>query len=307
MRTKDPYEILGVPRNASQEEIKRAYRRLAKENHPDRNPGNPQAGERFKEVQAAYEVLGDAGRREQFDRFGAGGPPPDFRAWDSVQGGPAGDAGFDFGDLNSIFEQFFSQSRAGRSPRRRAPARPPARGADLEYEVEITFEESLRGTTRELRLALGPETERIQFRIPRGVADGQRIRLAGRGHPGPGGRGDLIIHVRVHEHPLFRREGLDLLLDLPLRLSEAALGAKIEIPTLDGPTRLTIPPGTASHTRLRLRGKGVHDERSGRTGDLYVIARIVPPRRVTDEQRTLLERLDRLDPTNPRAEWSRQG
>jgi len=307
MEHKDPYEILGVSRQATQEEIKRAYRRLAKQLHPDRNPGDPNAEQRFKEVQAAYEVLGDPKRRRQYDRFGAGGPTPDFHTWTTTGRAPFEGFEFDFGsfgDLSNIFEQFFRRP-SGRARTRRTARAPAPRGADLEYSVDLTFEEALRGTTRAIRLAgpgRGSRGERIEFRIPPGVADGQRIRIRGKGQEGPGGRGDLMIRCRVLPHPYLRREGNDLLLDLPLSLSEAVLGAKVDIPTLDGPTRLTVPPGTSSGMKLRLRGKGVRDPQRGVTGDMYAVARVVVPRELSPRARELFEQLARELNDNPRAE-----
>ncbi len=297
MNHKDPYDILGVSRSASQDEIKRTYRRLAKQHHPDRNPGNKQAETRFKEVQAAYEVLGDPQRRAQYDRFGAGGPRPDFQSWTTAGTSPF--EGFDFnfgsaGDLSSIFEQFFRRPAARARSRRAASRQPPPRGADLEHTVLLSFEEAARGTSREIRLtASGPKanTERIEFRIPAGVADDQRIRVKGKGHDGPGGRGDLMIRCRVEPHRYFRRDGNDILLDLPLSLTEAVRGAKIEIPTLDGVTRVTVPPGTSGGTKLRLRGKGIHAQRSATPGDLYVITRVVVPKELSARADKLLDEL----------------
>lgn len=311
MSRKDPYEILGVSRTASADEIKRAYRRLAKAHHPDRNPNDRTAETKFKELQAAYEVLGDPERRAQYDRFGAGGPRPDFQNWSHTNGARAGGVEVDFsdfGDLSSIFEQFFNRSGAGvggstRARTRRATAAPDVRmpGADLEHAVEISFDEALRGTRRAIVLSGGAgEQERIEFRVPAGVAAGQRIRLRGKGHPGVAGRGDLIVTIRVHPHRHYRRDGLDLLLDVPLSYAEAALGAKVDIPTPEGPTRITIPPGTASGTKLRLRGKGVHDERRDETGDLYAVVKIEAPRELSARARELLVELDREAPQHPR-------
>jgi curved DNA-binding protein len=297
MDHKDPYEILGVPRSASPDEIKRTYRRLAKQHHPDRNPGNKQAESRFKEVQAAYEVLGDPERRAQYDRFGAGGPRPDFQSWTTAGTSPFEGFDFDFGsagDLSSIFEQFFRRPAAGGRARRAAARRPPPRGADLEHTIQLTFEEAVRGTSREIRLTgSGPKagTERIEVHIPAGVADDQRIRVSGKGHEGPGGRGDLMIRCRVMPHRHFRRDGNDILLDLPLSLAEAVRGAKIEIPTLDGVTRVTVPPGTSGGTKLRLRGKGIHAQRSTTPGDMYVITRVVVPKELSAQAGKLLDEL----------------
>lgn len=313
MTHKDPYDILGVSKTASADEIKSAYRRLAKQHHPDRNKGDKSAEAKFKEVQAAYEVLGDAERRRQYDRFGAGGPRPEYAEWGRpghhpggvhVQYSDVGDLG-DLGDLSSIFEQFFTRGGVGGATRTRgrrsaARAQPAEVGGDLEHAVEISFDESLRGTTREVVLAGDGHRERIDVRVPAGVEDGQKIRVRGRGHPGPGGRGDLIITVRVRPHAYWRREGLDLLVDVPLSLAEAALGTKVEIPTLDGPTVVTIPPGTSSHTRLRLRGKGIADTRRGQTGDLYAVIRIEAPRELSERARQLIEEFGREAQQQPR-------
>lgn len=293
MDQKDPYDILGVGRNASADEVKRAYRRRAKELHPDRNPGNKTAEQKFKEVQAAYEVLGDPQRRSQYDRFGAGGPPPNFHTWSSQAASPFEGAAFDFGDLgdlSGVFEQFFrrpgTRGRARRTSRRARP-----RGADIEHSIDLSFEEAARGTTRELRLSTGGAIQRIEVRVPAGVANDQRIRVKGKGQEGPGGFGDLILRCRVRPHPYFRRNGNDILLDLPLSLREAALGAKIEIPTIDGVTRLTVPPGTSSGVKLRLRGKGIRDRQGGEAGDMYAVTRVVVPKELSARARGLFEEL----------------
>lgn len=305
MNHKDPYKILGVSRSSSRDEIKRTYRRLAKKYHPDRNPDNKDAETKFKEVQAAYEVLGDPKRRAQYDQFGSGGPRPDFQAWTSGGASPFEGIQFDFGDsgdLSSIFEQFFHRP-GSRQRSRRASRRPLSRGANLEHTVELSFEEATRGTSREIRLSTGgPEgkTERIEFHIPAGVADNQRIRVKGKGHEGPGGRGDLMIHCRVKPHPYFRRDGNDILLDLPLSLVEAIRGAKIEIPTLDGITRVTVPSGTSGGTKLRLRGKGIQAQRGSKSGDMYVVTSVVVPKKITPGVSELLDALaDELN-QNPR-------
>ncbi len=291
MEPKDPYEILGVSRSATADDIRRAYRRLAMKHHPDRNRGDARAEQAFKQVQAAYEILGDPERRAAYDRFGAGGPAPAYESW-SV-GNDAG-AEFDFrnfGDLNSVFEQFFR--RASQGPRtRRGGTRAAPRGADVEHVIELTLEESIRGTTREVALRDGDNhTERIEFKVPPGVSDRQRIRLRERGQAGPGGRGDLLIICHVKPHATLRRDGLDLLLDVPVSFPEAALGARVEIHTLDGPALLTVPPGTSSGTRLRLRGQGVRDPRTGSAGDLYAIIRVTTPRQLSDRARALIEQL----------------
>jgi curved DNA-binding protein len=300
MNQKDPYEILGVGRNAGQDEIKRAYRRLARQHHPDRNPGDKDAERRFKEVQAAYEVLGDPERRRQYDRFGAGGPTPEFHTWNVGRAPGGAEVHFDFGslgDLSSIFEQFFTRAGGARGaagarrPRRGPP--PRQRGANIEHTVHVTLDEVARGTTRQIVLQAegGAGAERIEFRVPAGVKDGQRIRLAGRGQQGPGGRGDLIVLCRVQPHRVYRREGLNLIQDATISFPEAVFGAKVEVPTPDGPVRVTIPPGTQGGARLRLRECGIQDARSGDTGDMYVIVRISVPREPSPEARELIEKL----------------
>jgi len=303
MSNKDPYEILGVSRTATPEEIKQAYRRLAKKHHPDRNPQDRKGAEqRFKEIQAAYEVLGDSQRRAQYDQWGAGGPAPEFHTWTS-RGTGGEDIGFDFnslGDLNSIFEQFFGRGMGARG-RRRTATRAAPRGADLEYAVDLSFEEAVRGTVREVVLTgANGSTEQIRFRVPANVTDGQRIRVRGKGQDGPGGRGDLMILCRIRPHPYFRREGLDVTLDVPLTYAEATLGAQVEIPTLDGATVVKVPPGTSSGTKLRLRGRGLRDGRTGQTGDLFAVVRIVAPKSLSPRASELVQQLDRELQQRPR-------
>ncbi len=310
MSSKDPYVILGVSRTASAEEIKKAYRRLAKQYHPDRNPGDKAAEKRFKETQAAYDVLGDADRRAQYDRFGAGGPPPDMRGWnDQAAGrGPGhhaeGSIHFgDIGDLGGIFEQFFS--RGGRvTSRGRRGASAATLGEDIKHDVVISFDEAIHGTTREIILQ-GDEQEHIAVRIPPGVDDGQIIRVRGRGQPGSGGRGNLLICVRIAPHPYYRREGRDILLDVPLSIVEATRGATLDIPTLSGRTTIKIPPGSSSGRKLRLRGRGVPDPRRGEPGDMYAVVKIVVPTALSPRAAALLDELDMELHQRPRAdvEW----
>lgn len=304
---KDPYKILGVERSAAADEIKRAYRRLAKESHPDRNPGDKSAEKRFKEIQAAYEVLGDADRRAQFDRFGEGGPRPHFEQWSRP--GHAGGDGVqvefgDFGNLGSIFEQFFTRGAAGGGRRRRgAETAPGPRGADLTHDVWVSFNEWRQGAQREIRLESAQGgSEELKFRIPPGIGDGQRIRLAGKGQPGMAGPGDLLVTVHVQPHPHFRREGRDVLLDLPVSLTEAALGARLEIPTPDGSATLTIPPGTSSGAKLRIRGQGAQSTRSHPAGDFLAVIRIIAPRNLSPRARELLTELDQELEQEPRAD-----
>lgn len=314
MAEKDPYKILGVSRSATVDEIKRAYRRLAKENHPDRNPGNDAAEKRFKEIQAAYEVLGDPQRRAQFDQFGAGGPIPDFQGWNvdaSQARNPFAGGSFDVGgidDLSSIFAQFFSRGAGPRTQARgrphRAPhTRPAPRGADVEVAVELSLRDAILGTKRSVRVQSpgNGTTQNLEVSIPAGVRDGQRIRLREQGQPGPGGRGDLFIRCRLKPDPFFRAEGDDLHLELPVSLLEAVEGAQIDIPTPRGMRTLTIPPGTSSGTRLRMRGEGLPNPRTKTPGHLYVRPRITLPKELDDEARAVLQSLPDAFREKPRS------
>jgi DnaJ-class molecular chaperone len=302
MANKDPYDILGVSRSATQDEVKRAYRRLAKLHHPDRNPNDPGAENRFKEVSAAYEVLGDPQRRQQYDRFGAGGPAPNVHAWTSGPNVGFENLGGSFSsdDLTSIFEQFFSRA-TGRGTGRRASRRPRPRGANIEHTVELTLEEATRGTEREIILSTDGSPgsrEHIRFKVPAGVTDNQRIRVREQGQPGPGGRGDLMIRCRLRPHPRFRRDGLDLHVDLELTFAQAALGTEVEVPTLEDTQIVKVPAGTPGGTKLRLRGKGLRDGRMGTTGDLYAVVRVSVPKTLSPRARELIESLEEeLQPT----------
>lgn len=296
MAATDLYAELGVKRDASAKEIKHAYRRLARKFHPDVNPGNRRAEEKFKKISLAYDILGDAEKRAQYDRFGeaginGAGPPPGG----GFGGAPSG--GFEgFGDL---FEQFFR----GAGPR---PG--PQRGQDLETKVTLTLEEAARGITR--RIALG-EGHRVDVKIPAGVDTGTKIRVAGKGRPGAAGgpKGDLFVVVQIAPHPYFRREGSDLYFDLPLTIVEATLGTKVRIPTLEGRSQLTVPAGVASGAKLRLRGKGLPIAKGGGRGDQFAVIKIVSPKALSAADRTWLQELGERLSENPRAglAWSTEG
>jgi len=370
----DYYETLGVKRGAAAEEVRKAYRRLARKYHPDVNPGDKSAEEKFKQIQEAYDVLSDPKKRKMYDQFGfyseqfKGGPGPgaggfDFGGFDFsdfAAGGPgASGRGSSFGD---VFSDFFSRFTGGAGER---PAE-PARGADLEYEVEIGFWDSIRGAVRKLaisRLAActachgsgaagGPATctachgrgsvtqqtgrmrfnltctrcqgsgrvrticrhcrgegklarpETLEVRIPAGVADGSRVRVAGRGNAGSAGTpaGDLYIITRVRPHEFFERRGDDIHTIVPITVSEAALGARIEVPTVDGRALLKVPAGTQSGTRFRLREKGAPSLRTGGRGDHYVEVRIVLPKVLDERQKAMLKDFNRLTRDDPRAD-----
>ncbi|BDG08060.1 DnaJ C-terminal domain-containing protein [Anaeromyxobacter paludicola] len=310
----DLYDILGVARAASADEIKKAYRRLAKKYHPDVNPGNKAAEEKFKEVTAAFEVLSDQKKRALYDEFGpdslrsgfdekkaeayrqwkrqgapAGGMPFDFGDYERVHVGDFGD--FDFGDL---FGQIFGGGRAGRARARRGPTQ----GANAEAELAIDLRDAVTGAERDVRI----EGRTLRVKIPAGVSDGAQIRLAGQGGPGANGgaAGDLYLRIRLREHPLVRRDGRDLTLDLPVTVPEAALGAEVTMPTFEGPVKLRVPAGAQSGTRLRLRGKGLPDLKGGARGDLYAVVRIVLPE-ASDRLQQAVQPLQPLYKGDPRA------
>ncbi len=321
MAKRDYYEVLGVGRNATADEIKRAHRRLVRQYHPDANKGKPGTEEKFKEIQEAYDVLSDADRRAKYDQFGHAGPGfggvggdpfEAFRRSQAGRGGPGRQtwsAGpnvsvedFDFGGAGweSIFDQVFGGGMRGgaRAGRGRPRPEPPA-NIDVEHTVTISFEQAARGTTLPLQINRDGRIETIDVKVPPGVKDGSRIRLRGKGNHAAGQHGDLYITTKVAPHPWFRRDDLDILLELPVSFYEAMLGAKVEAPTLDGPVSLTIPPGTSSGAKLRIRGRGV--ERAGQRGDQFVVIRVMVPRELDAEDRRLVEQLARKHPMDPRA------
>jgi DnaJ-class molecular chaperone len=295
---RDYYEVLGVPRSATEADIKKAYRKLARQHHPDRNPGNKQAEARFKEVQEAYDVLNDKTKREQYDRFGFAGPGFGGEGPFRAQGG--GPGSFEFQgvnpeDLESILGAFgggpFGEMFGRRAGRGRARAARPAQS--VEAEVAIPFLKAALGGT----VSLNVDGRAIDLRVPAGVEEGKKLRLAGQG---PGG-GDLFVRVKIEPHPYFRSEGKNVILDVPISVTEAILGAKVDVPTLDGThLTVTVPAGTSSGARLRLRGKGVAG------GDQFIEIKIVVPKTHDERSRQLIEEFARLHPQNPRehTSWS---
>jgi curved DNA-binding protein len=327
---RDLYKVLGVARDADAETLKKAYRKLARRHHPDVNPGDKAAEEKFKEISEAYDVLSDPTKRRNYDefgeislqggfdaeqarrareafgaRFGGGGGPGGFRS--TGAGGESFGESFEFGDLDDLLGRFgFAGGRGRGGASGRAAG---LRGSDVEATLELDFLEAARGGEKRISLQLADEdgrvrTETLNVRIPPGVSDGGRIRLRGKGAPGLGGgpAGDLWALVRVRPHPVFRREGRDVSLDAPVTVAEAIRGARIEVPTLEGRATVTVPPGTDSGQKLRLRGKGIPDPSGGPTGDLYVVIQIRVPKQLDP---AALDALAAAQPDDPRKELFR--
>lgn len=315
----DLYSTLGVKRGADEAEIKKAYRKLAKELHPDRNQDNPKAAERFAELTSAYDLLSDRDKRAQYDRgeideqgnpkgpFGFGG-----RGGGGFHPGAGpGGASFEFGegaDFGDIFEGIFGRQRGGGGPGAGAGRRGgfggfgtqggtrPAKGADISYRLAVPFEDAAALTPQRITLANG---KTIDVKLPNGVESGTQMRLAGQGEEGPGGKGDAIITVDVRPHRFFRRDEDDVRLDLPVALDEAVAGAKVKVPTVDGAVMLAIPKGTSSGKTLRLKGKGFH-RKDGSRGDQLVTVMIDIPAGDADLE-AFVEKWSGKGQRNPRA------
>jgi curved DNA-binding protein len=313
---KDYYQTLGVPRAASDADIKKAFRKLAREHHPDVAKDKKRAEEKFKEINEAYEVLSDPEKRKKYDELGADWkageqfrPPP---GWEQFSGrrtyrraGPGGeDFEFQFGGtgFSDFFEAFFGSARQGRGGFGRHPGFTEEefaeRGRDIEGDIMVTLEEAQRGSVRQVnvRSEAGGRTraQTYQVKIPPGVTEGQRLRLAGRGEAGAGGgaSGDLYLRVRLAKHPDLEVEGHNLIYEAELAPWEAVLGTSISVPTLNGRVNIKIPPGTQNGQKLRVRGRGL-SQRDGGNGDLIVVTNIVVPERVSESERKLWEQLQR--------------
>lgn len=364
MSSKDFYETLGVARSASDDEIKKAYRKLAMKYHPDRNPGNAEAEEKFKEIQKAYDILSDKQKRSAYDQYGHAGVDPNMGGggFGGGFGGFGGAQGFDFGD---IFSQMFGGTAGGRQPN--------YQGADLQYAVEITLEEAAKGIKKRITIPTYEEcdvchgsgakagtsattcstchgtgtihvrqaifqmqqtcptchgtgkeikdpcvkcrgegrvktTKTVEVNIPAGIDDGQRIRLSGEGEPGMHGApsGDLYVVVHVKEHKTFERNGLDLHCEMPISFAIAALGGEVEVPTLDGKVKLSIPKETQTGRRMRVKGKGIKSLRSSAVGDLYCHVVVETPVNLTDRQKELLEEFEKISTGMERSQTPRQ-
>lgn len=358
MAKRDYYEVLNVPRNASEREIKRVYRKLARKHHPDVNPGDREAEAKFKEITEAYEVLSDPEKRRQYDQFGhqpfasatAEGPGPGF-GFDFGRGG--------FGGIGDIFSDIFGGRTAGTAG--------PHKGEDLHYAIDLNFEDAVRGLSTEIllqkhvlcevcqgsgaepgsspqpcpecsgsgrrqvsrgilsmtspcprcqgsgKVVLKPcrncggkgmvyRTERVKVKVPPGVDTGSRVRLGGKGEPGKNGGppGDLYVTTRVYPHRFFERKGDNIYCTMPITITEAALGARIEVPTVDGKATMTIPPGTSGGRIFRLRGKGVPHLKGGGRGDQYLTVQVVVPQNLDDRSQQILREFSRLNPMDPR-------
>ncbi len=318
---KDYYETLGVPRTATADEIKKAFRKLARIHHPDVAKNKSTAEAKFKEINEAYEVLGDAEKRQKYDQLGADWehgeqfqPPPGYGTHRRSTHFPDGESPFEFSGtgFSDFFEAFFAGSRdhAG-SFRRTSPfadeSTLAARGHDAEADILVTLEEALRGATRQITVrrqdadGRNERTDTYQVKIPAGVREGKRIRLSGQGGPGRAGgpAGDLFLRVRLAKHPDFRVEGSDLHYDVPLAPWEAVLGKQVRIPTLDGSANLNVKPNTQAGTVLRLRGLGLPKEDKKR-GDLFATVTIEIPPSVTSDEKKLWEQLAAKSTFNPR-------
>lgn len=300
---KDPYKILGVARDASAEEIKKAYRKLAKKLHPDLNPANAEIEQRFKEVSQAYNILGNAERRKRFDRgeIDASGqetaPKGGFYREYAERGSGAKYGRFDFGqDIN--VEDIISDLFGGGRARGRAH-RGPSRGADVSYTAPVDFLDAAVGATKRIRLSDGKV---LNLKIPPGTEDRQTLRLRGQGLPGGegGAAGDAFVEVHVGPHPFFTRKDNDVHLELPISLQEAVLGANITVPTVHGPVSMKIPAGANTGTTLRLKGKGIVDRKSGANGDQYVKLKVVLPESPDTELKDFVARWGEAHRYDPR-------
>jgi DnaJ-class molecular chaperone len=309
MAKRDYYSTLGVRHEASDKEIKQAYRRLARRYHPDVNPGDATAEHKFKEISEAYAVLGNPENRKKYDRFGhqafSAGFDPTFARGRAPGGFQTGNLKDFFGGRGNFTEGFSTlfEDLFGRGQSRSHT--PPRRGQDIEQSVEIDFEAAMRGTTTQVHVARrNGSVEWLRVKIPPGVDTYSKVRLAGKGEVGTYGQpaGDLYIVTRVRPHAYFVRQGNDIACEVPVTLAEAMLGAKIDIPTIDGKTTMTLPAGTQNGRKFRLRGKGAPHLRGTGRGDYYVTVKVVLPQTLDAHSRKLIEELDRRNPLQPRAQ-----
>jgi curved DNA-binding protein len=303
---RDYYQTLEVPKTAAPEEIKKAFRKLARKFHPDTAKDKKVAEEKFKEINEAYEVLGDPEKRKKYDEFGPDwqqtGPPPGWQQRGAgpgaggMRGGPSGGVEFEFGGtgFSDFFEQMFGGGSSGGRGGYRSYEERPQRGEDVEADIMVTLEEALHGSTRPISFRRGDsqKIETYTVKIPRGIREGQRIRLAGQGGSGAsgGGSGDLYLRVKLQRHPDFEVDGSDLVYDLEVPAWDAVLGCEVHVPTLQGRAKLKLPPGTPSGKKLRLPGMGL-PIKDGNRGDLYAIVAITVPESVDSEEKSLWEKI----------------
>ncbi|MFN7683334.1 MAG: DnaJ C-terminal domain-containing protein [Planctomyces sp.] len=303
MSKRDYYDVLEVPRGASQEELRKAYKKLARKHHPDSNNQDPESAKKFAEITEAWDVLSDQQKRQQYDQFGhaAAGGSQSCRGGNPFQGFGAGGGGMQF-DMEDLLGGMFGGGGGGFGGQRRGGGR-ARRGDDVRAEITIPFGVAAEGGEHTLTLQNGSGSERISVKVPAGIDQGQTIRLAGQGNPGPGGgtSGDLLVTVSIAPHPWFKREGFNLILEAPITPAEAVLGTRIEVPTLsEGTGVLTVPPGTSSGARLRLRGKGIRNPKSGERGDQLVALKIVVPKELSDSARAAWEQVQQTSAETPR-------
>ncbi len=300
-QNKDYYKILGVTKSSTKEDIKKAYRKLARKYHPDLNPDNKESEQKFKEIQEANEVLSDDEKRKTYDMYGTAEfqPGTGRTTWRWQEATPGG-VEFNFGDtggFQDLFGEIFSSRRSSR--------RGPSKGRDVEYQVTIDFDTAINGGARDITISKQSmngkvSRETLSVKIPPGVHDGSRIRVKGKGEQGRGSSGDLYLRIKVNPHPIFTRKNDDIYIELPITLYEAALGAKINVPTVDGTARVSIPPGIQNGSKLRLKGKGVNNMKTKKRGDQYVVAKVAMPDVVDESSKTKFEELRKINPYNPR-------
>lgn len=290
MQKKDYYDILGVNKSSSQDEIKKAYRKLAMKYHPDRNKDNPSAEAKFKEVKEAYETLSDVEKKKMYDQFGHS----DFSQFGNNQSyGSSNFDGFNSHgnfDFNDIFEDIFNSQHAGNfSGFGGSSRRGPAKGKDLNTSIEVSFEDAAKGKTSRVNIKKGNSTKTLEIKIPAGIADGAKIRLSGEGEMGSNGQpnGDLFITINVKPHHTFRRSGHDIHCDIKVPMVTAVLGGSVNVPTLDGDVSLTIPAETQSGKVFRLKGKGIVNIKGGDPGNLFAHVTIEIPTNLSQKQKEL--------------------
>lgn len=304
---KDPYTVLGVPRSATQDQIKKAYRDLARKHHPDMNQGDKKSEEKFKEIQLAYETLSDPEKKKTYDMFGTSG-----FGGQRTGGGSYRQYSRGFPDIDEIFKDIFSQGGGAYGMGgargnfgdvfdfgnvRQQPRRPK----NIQHTVTLDFETAVEGGEKEL-LVKSPEsgTKKITVKIPAGVKTGSKVRLPGKGEQINSMAGDLILEIKVLSHPVFRRENDDIYIDVPLTVYEAALGTLIDVPTIESPVKLTIPPGVGSGTKMRLREKGVRNPKTGKRGDQFVVVQIAMPEESGEHMKELMDEFKEKYPYDPR-------